>query len=275
MNCHFCLGASGAPLSNEHLVSKPVADAFGIDRWGDLTSVDMATLTLGPSRPLEQLKVRIACSSCNSGWMQQLEEGMHAVAKWVNGKSVGMTPETFQILWRWLLKTHIVLAAIEGGTRRFGKGDDWQISLPATQGRMLYDGDDSVLDDVAFEFARRQGPAPNRFSYRIENARSQHTGGQDLPIRVAPLAAIRGRCRPPAGRQPRHALFADATEKKAGGVQDVVARRLDRRAVDPTLTTETLAGRAMSANPSMEVDGSVVDELRQQQGNQQGPFAKP
>lgn len=273
MNCHFCLGASGAPLSNEHLVSKPVADAFGIDRWGDLTSVDMATLTLGPSRPLEQLKVRIACSSCNSGWMQQLEEGMHAVAKWVNGKSVGMTPETFQILWRWLLKTHIVLAAIEGGTRRFGKGDDWQISLPATQGRMLYDGDDSVLDDVAFGFARRQGPAPNRFSYRIENARSQHAGGQDLPIRVASVSVV-------------SVGFLDAwTVVPLLGFADIAlpAGVADLRAGD------TFRGLRRAEKPGgvedVVVDYGPVDlhalfadateKLRQQQGNQQGPFAKP
>ena len=108
LNCHYCLGVSGTGLTNEHLVSNPVADPFGIDRWGDLTTVDMATLTLVASRPLEQLKARIACDSCNSGWMHQLEDQMPSVAAWVGAGGEELGADRLRILKRWLLKTHNV-----------------------------------------------------------------------------------------------------------------------------------------------------------------------
>jgi hypothetical protein len=171
-------------------VSNPVADAFGIDRWGDLTSVDMTTVALGPSRPLEQLKARVACDTCNSGWMSDLEQQMPAVAEWARQGNEPLSGATVRELKRWLLKTHILLAAIEGGTRRFGTSNDFGVLPLVTTGRQLFEDDDAVFEPIRFGFAQRRTPPANNFSYRFETPEALHASGKQLNRRISSVSVV-------------------------------------------------------------------------------------
>lgn len=190
MQCNFCLGREQDRLSVEHLVSRPVAEAFGIDRRAEMASVDGTTLTIEASRPLTALGARLACRRCNNGWMGDLENEMRLVARWINGRTNGISPSTLRSLRRWLLKTHMVLSFIEGGTRRFGSSDDFDIIPQVSHGRRLYEGDDGVFESVAFGFARRATPVSNAFGYLVETPLILHNNGVELNRRGASVSTL-------------------------------------------------------------------------------------
>lgn len=74
--CIFCW--QERPLTVEHLISKPISNALGIDRSSSIG--EFAPSTEGPGAEgvrfvaLGDLKVRSACRECNNGWMATLEE---------------------------------------------------------------------------------------------------------------------------------------------------------------------------------------------------------
>jgi hypothetical protein len=190
MECLFCHGSEGGRLSVEHLVSKPVAEAFSIDRTAELASGDSTTGVIHASRPLTALSARLACERCNNGWMNALEHDMAYVARWVNGRTVGLTPTTSRSLRRWLIKTHLVLSFIEGGTRRFGANDDFRIIPRASPGRWLYEDSNELLAGVAFAFVRLHKPPSNNFAYLVETPRVLHAGGRALNGRAASVTVV-------------------------------------------------------------------------------------
>lgn len=190
MECLFCHGREVDRLTVEHLISRPVADAFGIDRTAEISSVDMPTGTIDATRPLTALGVKIACGRCNNGWMNDLEHQMRLVAGWINGRTFGITPSTLRSLKRWLVKTHLVLTFIEGGARRFGSSDDFEIIPPATQGRLLYDDSDDLFTSVSVGFARRSEVVSNSFGYLVETPLVLHNDGERLNRRAASVTVI-------------------------------------------------------------------------------------
>ena len=158
-NCLFCCSVQGEPLSLEHLVSQPVADAFGIDRSNSIASIDAETIDRGQPEirrmvRMSELAVRLPCRACNSTWMNDLEHGMAAVARWTRARENALTVEADRTLRRWLLKTYIVVAAIAGGSRRFGTTDDFYLLPEATRARLLWENSDEAFDRVGFGFAR-------------------------------------------------------------------------------------------------------------------------
>jgi hypothetical protein len=65
MRCYFCFAEGDVPrLSKEHLLSKPVAEAFGLDRsagFGHLGSTDDSVVLAH----LEDVAVKFVCEPCN------------------------------------------------------------------------------------------------------------------------------------------------------------------------------------------------------------------
>lgn len=142
-NCIFCHGRSPEPkISKEHLWSVPLCSGFGIER--------STTLTLEPTRPktppipLDQIQVRIACRSCNSGWMSELEKRMERIGwRWYRQAIAPISESDALALKAWAVKSYIVWTAYCGGIRTFGASGDpqWSVPPPATAGRLLYEGD--------------------------------------------------------------------------------------------------------------------------------------
>jgi hypothetical protein len=186
LNCLFC--GVAPPLTREHLISKPVASAFGIDRTGELSTLD--DMEIVRSAPLEQLAVRLPCGSCNSGWMNDLETGMGFVARWMRARENGITLDTLGNLERWLLKSYIVMTAMDGGIRRFGSDDDFSMIPEATRARRLRAGGEDAFDRVAFGYGRRRRPFPNNFGYVIGNPTVRPQGPRYANCRSAGAAVF-------------------------------------------------------------------------------------
>lgn len=142
-NCIFCHGKSPDPkISKEHLWSVPLCAGFGIDRA--TTSAWDPTRPQARPIPLDQVEVRIACRSCNSGWMSELERRMGQIGwDWYRKKFAPLRDSDVLDLEAWAVKSYIVWAAYAGGIRRFGHDGDpkWAVPPPATAGRLLYEGD--------------------------------------------------------------------------------------------------------------------------------------
>ena len=77
--CMFCFMENGdnITLSKEHLLSKPVAKAFGVDRSSPLLRTD-SDLTEFDWRHLDGIKFGCVCTGCNNGWMNRLEPALGA-----------------------------------------------------------------------------------------------------------------------------------------------------------------------------------------------------
>jgi hypothetical protein len=186
VNCLFC--GAPPPQSREHLLSRPVADAFGIDRSGELSMLDGVNIVRSVS--LDQLSVRLPCASCNSSWMNDLEEGMGGVARWMRARENGITRLTLRNLERWLLKSYIVMTAMEGGIRRFGSDDTFSMIPDATRAKLLREESDEAFDRVAIGYGRRAKPFPNNFGYVVGNPTVLPRGPQYANFRSAGAAVF-------------------------------------------------------------------------------------
>lgn len=142
INCLFCAGESGeAKLSKEHLWSVPVCRGFGIDRT--TPTGDPANLDAPPVR-MDQVQVRIACESCNNGWMSDLENEMEDVVGWAwyRRRIESLTEGGALVLKAWSLKSLLVWSAYAGRIRSFGRSEeaDFAFVPEATGARQLFRG---------------------------------------------------------------------------------------------------------------------------------------
>lgn len=184
MNCIFCKSPPG--LSREHLISRPVAEAFAIKRDRDLSVIEHGQVTR--SVRLEQLSVRLPCKRCNSSWMNQLERAMPSVAGWMYAGDQPIDATTVEVFRRWLLKSYIVTTAMDAGIRHFGSNMDWKVPPEPTRAGQLYRGDDRAFTAVTIGVARRTTPFPNNFAYSIGNPTVVPVGPQRLNRRCSGTA---------------------------------------------------------------------------------------
>jgi hypothetical protein len=197
MECHFCWDETSDPqITREHLVSQPVANAFGIDRASrtfarfDATAVKAGNLDGLTWHALDDLRVRIACDRCNNGWMNDLEGAMKPVAKWVARGDTALGAKNYSTLRRWLLKTYIVLSVMEGGTRRFLSDSEdvgFAVMPEVTRAKHLRHSDEAAFDGVAIGLARTKAPT---FRYGFGNPTVLPQGPGYASVRTAGVAVL-------------------------------------------------------------------------------------
>lgn len=191
VRCMFCYAETGDNIipSKEHLISKPVAAAFGIDRSGSIFQSD-ADLQDPRWRPLNGISRKCVCTRCNNGWMNQLEHDMQGVADWIKGSR--MTPlgeERALTLRKWVLTRHMVLCFLEGGADRFDDETHPQAVLaPFTLARHLYEGDEDAVRSAHVGLARSGAKAD--FAYAFGHPTMRRTGLGQWSATVAPASAI-------------------------------------------------------------------------------------
>jgi hypothetical protein len=189
MRCHFCFAEGDVPrLTKEHLLSKPVAEAFGLDRagaFGQLGNVDDSVMFTR----LGDVAVKFVCERCNNTWMNELEHELAALAVWTRSPGESLTPVHVESLRAWSLKTYLVLGAMVGETRRFAENPEAPGVIPNfTRARQLYGKEARAFDGMAFGLARPL--EPSRFAYAFGNPTVVPQGPRYASRKSAGLAVV-------------------------------------------------------------------------------------
>lgn len=188
--CLFCFAESDAfpKLTREHVVSRPVARAFGIDRTSPFLrtnaeqSVTRWGVVCGQSR-------KIVCAPCNNGWMNALEERMAALADWMHSGGEALGGPRSLTLRSWALKTHMLLCVIEGKADRLGEdGVEDAVIAPWTLARQLYEKNVEAIGGIPLGLAR--SPGPGDFVYAFGTPTMARTGPREFSNRTAPASII-------------------------------------------------------------------------------------
>lgn len=192
IRCLFCYleTVDAITASHEHLLSKPVAKAFGIDRTSPVARMnsDMSEIKW---RPLNGIKQRIVCTKCNNGWMNQLEHQMVEVAQWLSGSPDERLGEVrARTLHQWGLKTHMILCFLDGNAGRFGDEDleEEYVVPPFTAARQMYEGDENVYRTSVVGVSRSTAPSDFIWSFGFPNVRA--SDGVKGHARFAPATVL-------------------------------------------------------------------------------------
>lgn len=189
MRCYFCFAEGDVPrLSKEHLLSKPVAEAFGLDRsaaFGQLGSINDSVVLAR----LDDVAVKFVCERCNNTWMSALEHELAALAAWTGSPDQPLTPAQVETLRAWSLKTYLVLSAMVGGIRRFAENPEAPGVIPNfTRARQLFGKEAQAFDGMAFGLARPH--EPSRFAYAFGNPTVVPQGPRYANRKSAGLAIV-------------------------------------------------------------------------------------
>jgi hypothetical protein len=176
--------------SSEHLLSRPVATAFGIDRTAPVARVDGDVEHIRWAQ-LNGIKRRCVCTTCNNGWMNRLEDRMAGIADWIAGPSGEPLGVARALALRsWALKTHMLLCFIEGNAGHFG--DDTfsgeYVVPPVTQAKALYGRDLEVLERCTVGVSRSTSTTDFAWSFGYPLVTAP--GGIKGHPRFAPLSIV-------------------------------------------------------------------------------------
>jgi hypothetical protein len=176
--------------SKEHLLSKPVAAAFRIDRASPLLRTN-SDLTDFDWRRLDGIKFGCVCTRCNNGWMNRLETAMGGIAEWLHGDpDVALGPDLNLVLRKWAMKSHMLLCFIAGNASHFGEDDfpGEYVVPPFTPAREMYEDDeDLILNRSAVGIARSGGSRDFIWTFGFPTAKG---GGPPGSVRFAPATIL-------------------------------------------------------------------------------------
>ncbi len=192
VRCLFCYEDSGDNLvaSSEHLLSRPVAAAFGIDRRSSVARVDGDVEEIRWMQ-LNGIKRRCVCTRCNNGWMNRLEHSMAGIATWISGpigEPIGAARALD--LRNWALKTHMLLCFIEGNAGRFGEDTftGEYVVPPVTPAKALYKGDHNALAHCVVGVTRSTSRTDFAWSFGTPSVTAP--GGVKGHPRFAPVSIV-------------------------------------------------------------------------------------
>ena len=189
MKCYFCFAERAVPkLSKEHLLSKPVAAAFGLDRSGTFGQWGGGDDSLVFAR-LDDVAVRFVCERCNNTWMNSLEHELASLSAWTASPTQPLAPAQVEVLRSWSLKTYLILCAMVGVTRRFTDEPQAPGVIPNfTRARQLYERDPRTFEGMAFGLARPH--QTGRFAYAFGNPTVVPEGPRYAGRKSAGLAIV-------------------------------------------------------------------------------------
>jgi hypothetical protein len=157
--CMFCFIDRGSDIkrSAEHFLSRPVANAFSIDREeGEVYRFGVGDANAKAVR-LNGLKRRAVCTECNNGWMNQLEQAMPEVAEWFFAGDRPLGNKLSLTLRKWLLTRHLLLTEIDGNAAEFSDTDkleDDYVVPPSSLARAVYENNVEAIAEVPIALSR-------------------------------------------------------------------------------------------------------------------------
>jgi hypothetical protein len=157
--CMFCFIDRGSEVkrSAEHFLSRPVANAFSIDR--EKGEVYRFRVSHGSAKKvrLNGLKRRAVCAQCNNGWMNQLEQAMPEVAAWFIAGDIPLGDQLSLTLRKWLLTRHLLLTEIDGNAAEFGDTDNLDedyVVPPSSLARAVYENNMGAIAEAPIALSR-------------------------------------------------------------------------------------------------------------------------
>ncbi|WP_328683129.1 hypothetical protein [Streptomyces sp. NBC_00343] len=149
--CVFC---GGTPLTKEHVLPRWLKVALDPTvRRHRYIRLSNGTVRQHDSTPLDA-QVKIVCSECNSGWMNQLEENVRQfLPDLIRGNACTLDPEAQRALASWSVKTMLMLQYTHpaevrvipvSDLTRFHEVREPTSSMLGRMGFMNYPPDDSV-----------------------------------------------------------------------------------------------------------------------------------
>lgn len=98
--------AAGRPLTAEHALGKWFRSSAGLAAPARVTKYRDDALTHEKYKPSFSEKLRVACLTCNTGWMHDLEEAvLPSVAEMVWGRPVMLLTAIQRLMATWFVKT--------------------------------------------------------------------------------------------------------------------------------------------------------------------------
>jgi hypothetical protein len=189
--CLFCFAENTElpKLTREHLMSRPVAVAFGIDRTAPLLRTD-GDLTTFRWTTVNGVVRKGVCGRCNSGWMKDLEHRMTDVAEWMKGSPTEPLGEDRELTVRsWAIKTHMLLCFIDGDAARLGEdGFGHAVVAPFSLARALYEGDRAAIEAAGVGIAL--STASTNFAWAFGYPSLVRTGPSHLSANFAPASIV-------------------------------------------------------------------------------------
>lgn len=92
MLCHFCYAYNRHPrLTKEHLVSRPIAAAYGIDRAGYFGRIGNSR-DASATRSLESLAVKFVCDTVSTMSVRPYSESRATAMSWPPSRATPSTP---------------------------------------------------------------------------------------------------------------------------------------------------------------------------------------
>lgn len=168
--CHFCW--NHVTLTNEHFLSREVLNVFGVERSRATTqpvrNLRNSRSEVLPPHTLDNVKAKIACGPCNSGFLKNLEvEAAKAIDQIRGG---GIEKLAIEDLKKWLItRFHWNLMAFGHGRNAFVpasvEGADYDLvaaNLPDYERlHRLWLGEPSALNGVRVGIGRSAPPKPS------------------------------------------------------------------------------------------------------------------
>jgi hypothetical protein len=192
VRCMFCYAETKDAItpSAEHLLSRPVAEAFGIDRTAPVARMgaDLSDIKWGV---VNGIKRKCVCTGCNNGWMNRLEHSMTAVAEWLDGDpDEPLGEDRADVLRRWAMKTHMLLCFIDGNAGRFGDASfaGEAVVPPFTPARQMYKSDPEVMAGTAVGVSRSGAGTDFAWSFDYPTVKATAPGGGHA--RFAPASVV-------------------------------------------------------------------------------------
>ncbi|WP_156464578.1 hypothetical protein [Aeromicrobium sp. Root495] len=191
--CAFCFADSEEfpLLTAEHLLSRPVASSFGIDRTATFARFDEDDSQIRWTT-VNGVKRKCVCAACNNGWMNALEHDMGRVANWVDAGSAELRTGELDVLAAWSVKTHLLLCHIEGRAGEFGDSDE-AVVPPASAARAVYERRFSDLDGLVLGLAANSSDTDFAYEFGTPGRVSfgdQLRGGRTCPVSIVSVGRL-------------------------------------------------------------------------------------
>lgn len=160
-NCVFC-GSQG--LTREHIYRKSYSTYAGTNRYYKIDTISGKTTPMAPHESVFNLTAKVVCKSCNSNWMNQLDQQVQpAVTAFFEGNQYACGAQMAKNIALWAAKT-TVMRVFNGSPDR---------GVTNTDIKYLYDHREPPADWLIYVAHTSTAGSTNECSYSVNEVTDQ------------------------------------------------------------------------------------------------------